>query len=344
MNSAAGIPSRADENASLFLSEHVPGYTGVVPLEGDASARSYYRVFTGSGTYVLCCDSALIDNREADYSFLRVYNLLKETVPIPRILAIDGKKGLLLMQDLGDDLLEYAFPLLTKDKIISIYEYCLENLFLIQCVRGEGSAPFSMSFDVEKLMFEFNFFIEHALLGYFKASGHSAELQCLKSEFLTIAGLLVRPELFVLNHRDYHSRNIIIYTDVPYIIDFQDARMGLPQYDAVSLLRDSYIQLDPVLFTYLKNFYYEGGLERGIHSMGKDEFDYYFDIMAFQRNIKAIGTFGYQAGRGNRRFEKYIGPTVAYLADYAERQDELKKAWGILCRHIGGCAGRQNQL
>jgi N-acetylmuramate 1-kinase len=49
--------------------------------------------------------------------------------------------------------------------------------------------------------------------------------------------------------------------------------------------------------------------------------------MAFQRNVKALGTFGYQVSvKGNSRYERYIRPTADYLGDYAERQEKLGKA------------------
>ena len=48
----------------------------------------------------------------------------------------------------------------------------------------------------------------------------------------------------MLCHRDYHSRNLMLHDGSLYIIDFQDARMGPDTYDLVSLLRDSYVDLD----------------------------------------------------------------------------------------------------
>ncbi len=287
MNSIREKPDRPDEGLVAFLAEHAPGYTGVTKLKGDASARTYYRVFAADGTYVLCQDRALVGVPESDYPFMRVYGLLKDSVPLPQVLSIDSEKGLLLIQDLGDDLFELVYPRLARNEIVRIYELCLEHMFLIQRIRDGDREPFSLSFDIEKLMFEFDFFLEHALLGYFSAPVPVVELRCLKSEFLNIAGILARKELFVLCHRDFHSRNIIIHQGEPFIIDFQDARMGLPQYDAVSLLRDSYLTLDPEVFGYLKSYCYEGGRDHGIHAMARDEFDCYFDIMAFQRNIKA---------------------------------------------------------
>ncbi|MBP7738120.1 MAG: phosphotransferase [Spirochaetes bacterium] len=327
----------ADESIRSFLKGALGGFSSLEPLAGDASTRRYWRVRMNGHTWVLCQDPAFAGVAETQYPFMVVYDLLKDSVPVPEIRAVDNGPGLLLIQDLGDDLLEYCYPLYDEDAMRRIYQTCVENLFSIQMIREKGSAPFSLSFNVEKLMFEFDFFIEHALGGYYRAplSGHDRET--LRSEFLSIAGSLDCPEHFVLAHRDYHSRNLIVFNDIPYIIDFQDARMGLPQYDLVSLLRDSYITLNEGVFEYLKNYYYEGGKEMDIHAMGRDEFNYYFDLMAFQRNVKALGTFGYQVSvKGNSRYERYFRPTADYLGDYAGRQEKLGGAWRILRNYLNG--------
>ena len=65
--------------------------------------------------------------------------------------------------------------------------------------------------------------------------------------------------------------------------------------------------------------------------MSFDENLFYFDIMAFQRNVKAIGTFCYQTRIAkNRSFEHSIAPTLAYLPDYIEARVELKKAGQLM--------------
>lgn len=324
-----------DEQVRPFLEANAAGFTTVELLAGDASTRRYWRVRVPGGSRVLCQDPGFVDASIAEYPFMIVYTLLKDRVPLPEIYAMDNRRGLFLLQDLGDGLLEYVCPLHDRDGTARIYRQCIDSLFRIQTIREKGGTPFSLSFDVDKLMFEFDFFIEHALYGYFGAGMTDKEISSLRTEFLKIARLLYRPELFVLVHRDYHSRNIIMFDDTPYVIDFQDARMGLPQYDAVSLLRDSYLRLDDGVFEECKNYIYEGGKDMDIHSLGSDEFNYYFDVMAFQRNVKALGTFGYQvSSRGNRRYERYIAPTVAYLDGYAERQEVLENAWRILRRYL----------
>ncbi len=333
----AAMDIQVDEDIRSFLDGAMGGFTAMEPLAGDASTRQYWRVRADRRTCVLCRDPGFINKPETEYPFTVMYNLLKDSAPVPEIYAMDNGPGLFLLQDLGDDLLEYVIPLGDGNTTTRLYQSCVENLFSIQMIRGKGSVPFSLSFDIEKLMFEFDFFIEHALGGYFRAGLTGHDRDALRSAFLEIAEALFRPEHFVLVHRDYHSRNLIVFNDIPYIIDFQDARMGLPQYDAVSLLRDSYMTLNNDIFDYLKNYYYEGGKEMDIHTMGRDEFNYYFDLMAFQRNIKALGTFGYQVSvKGNARYERYIRPTADYLGDYAERQDRLGKAWRILRNYLNG--------
>lgn len=330
----AAMDILVDEDVRSFLDANAAGYTAAEPLAGDASTRRYWRVRAPGGTRVLCEDPGFVNAPIAEYPFTVVYALLREYVPVPEIYAMDNRRGLFLLQDLGDSLMEDVCPLHDSGGTARLYRRCIDNLLRIQTIRGKGQAPFSLSFDGDKLMFEFDFFIEHALRGYFAARTGDEEERALRAEFLRISEILYRPGLFVLAHRDYHSRNIILFEDTPYIIDFQDARMGLPQYDAVSLLRDSYLRLDDGVFEECKKYFYEGGREMEIHSMGSDEFNYYFDVMAFQRNVKALGTFGYQVSvRGNRRYERYIVPTLAYLDAYAERQEVLEKAWRILRKY-----------
>ncbi|MCG8342196.1 MAG: aminoglycoside phosphotransferase, partial [Chlorobiales bacterium] len=56
-----------------------------------------------------------------------------------------------------------------------------------------------------------------------------------------------------------------------------------------------------------------------------------FDLTAFQRNIKALGTFFNQAyNLGKKEFEQYIAPTLSYLPGYIERQPELARSGEII--------------
>lgn len=321
-----------------FIEKNIGSFSNIARLAGDASSREYYRIFGSTKSYILCCDKNFKNIRADEYPFIVVHDLFKKaSVPVPEIFDADSVNGAFLLQDLGDDLLEKIYVNLSFEVRKGFYKELIHLLIRIQSIKKESEniIPFTLSFDVEKLMYEFNFFIEHALIGYFNADICANELDELRNEFNKISVLLCRPDIFVLNHRDYHSRNVMLNNSDLFIIDFQDARMGLPQYDLVSILRDSYIQLDADILGSLKDYYFEESLASGIHKMNCDEFDYYFDLMAFQRNVKALGTFGYQTKLKKTTYLEYIKPTYNYLADYAGRRKELAYAYNILNKYIG---------
>jgi N-acetylmuramate 1-kinase len=116
-----------------------------------------------------------------------------------------------------------------------------------------------------------------------------------------------------------------------YIIDFQDARMGPDTYDLASLLRDSYVDLNPQQVDGLIAYFLA-------HKSGpppeEQEFRRRFDVMALQRNLKALGTFGYMTtSRNNTVYIQYMPRTLAYvkanLAKYPRfgRLQELLEPW-----------------
>src|SRR6185295_4046666 len=102
--------------------------------------------------------------------------------------------------------------------------------------------PYGVAFDVEKLLWELDFFVKHFVQGYRGVALSPRELAALGEEWREIASELAG-EPRVLCHRDYHSRNLMVHEGRLYVIDFQDARMGPDTYDLVSLLRDSYVDI-----------------------------------------------------------------------------------------------------
>ena len=315
-----------------FFTDFELGKMQIEPISGDASSREYFRLRSPDNTWVLCVDKEYSIYPTGHYPFLVVQHLFSEhSIPVPAILGSDKQQGVILLEDCGNTLLQDA---LSKDKTnaTSLYRKAIDTMATIQSINAEGGKmPFNRSFDEEKLMFEFTFFLEHASL-HRAPNGFSEKISgILHREFRSITQLLLRPEHFVLNHRDFHSRNILITHADPVIIDFQDARMGLPQYDAVSLLKDSYVTLEENFVSGMQRYHYNLLLEKKLTGMSYDEYLYLFDIMAFQRNIKALGTFFNQAyNLGKKEFEQYISPTLAYLPDYINRRTELAKSGEII--------------
>ena len=309
----------------------------ITTVKGDASNRQYFRVSGTHGVSIVCADPAFSATAQERYPFLIIHDLFaRHSIRVPELLGTAHETGLLLLEDCGDLMLQDEVPQLDRDRLATRYRQIIDILVRIQSIRPDGDTadtaiPFSLSFDHEKLMFEFDFFITHALKNYFRGKIDVSTQSRLRDEFLAITGLLVLPEHFVLNHRDFHSRNIMLFRDEPVIIDFQDARLGLPQYDAVSLLRDSYVRLDAELVDELKRYHFEQLVRRELTAMDEAEYLRLFDLMAFQRNVKAVGTFCYQtAVVGNRAFEHSIAPTLGYLREYIVARPELAEAGRLL--------------
>jgi N-acetylmuramate 1-kinase len=138
----------------------------------------------------------------------------------------------------------------------------------------------------------------------------------------------------VLCHRDYHSRNLMLHESQLYMIDFQDARMGPDTYDLASLLRDSYVDitdrdLDELIAYFLALKTRDGA------APDADQFRRRFDVMALQRNLKALGTFGYQTmTRRNPVYIKYMPRTLHYARTNLEKYPRFARLRELLAAHI----------
>ena len=301
--------SRID--AYLVESGFAPSVAKVVPLTGDASDRKYFRVILKDGrTLVLALHVGPITL--ATLPFANVCELLQQIpLPVPAILGHSDALGVLALRDLGDVTLQAHLGAASPSAHAGLYR---EAVLLIEQLQRRGAelaaaryVPYGIAFDVEKLTWELNFFAKHFLEGYRGIVLSAAERAALDEEWSAIATELAA-EPRVLCHRDYHSRNLMFCNGSLHIIDFQDARMGPDTYDLVSLLRDSYVDLtDQQLEELIAYFLALKG-----HTDPVD-FRRRFDLMALQRNLKALGTFGFQTmSRQNTVYIQYMPRTLNY--------------------------------
>jgi N-acetylmuramate 1-kinase len=309
----------------------------VVPLTGDASDRKYFRVIPTDGpSIVLALHAGPIDF--ATLPFARVADLLQSiTLPVPTILGHSDELGILALQDLGDMTLQAHLGAALATEHAALYRQAVALIELLQR-RGADLAsdrypPYGIAFDVEKLTWELEFFATYFVQGYRGVALGSAERAALTEEWRAIVEELAG-EPRVLCHRDYHSRNLMVRDDSLYVIDFQDARMGPDTYDLVSLLRDSYVditdrQVDDLIAYFL-------ALKRTDDSRAAaDQFRRRFDLMALQRNLKALGTFGYQTvTRRNTVYIQYMPRTLHYARANFERYPRFARLRELLAAHI----------
>ena len=326
----AGIRARIDE----FLDDRGLSGARVVPLTGDASDRRYFRVhIPDDGSQVLAVHPGPIDFRSM--TFVRVADLLSLLpVPVPAILSYSNELGIISLEDLGDVTLQAHLGAATPTEHKALYRQAVTLIETLQRrgaeMAADGYPPFAISFDVAKLTWELDFFAKNFLEGYRGIVLTAATRAALADEFTSIVNELAA-EPRVLCHRDYHSRNLMLHEEQLYIIDFQDARMGPDTYDLVSLLRDSYVDLteDEVddLIAFFLALQRQGG--------DAQEFRRRFDLMAIQRNLKALGTFGFQTiSRRNPVYIQYMPRTLNYVRANLERYPRFGRLHELLAEHL----------
>jgi hypothetical protein len=193
---------------------------------------------------------------------------------------------------------------------------------------------FGWAFDVPKLLSELNFFLQHTVEGLWGKNIVPDHRQELHWQFLTICQVLADQKRY-FTHRDYHSRNLMVQEGKLRVIDFQDARMGPCHYDLASLLRDSYVCLEEKMVEDLIEYYLKRKEESEGDQIDRREFRRVFDLMALQRNLKALGTFGYQTiAKGNDRYLKSIPRTLGYVRKNLDRNRELQELKKVLAPYL----------
>jgi aminoglycoside/choline kinase family phosphotransferase len=305
----------------------------VVPLTGDASDRRYFRIISAEGpSSVLALHADAIDF--ASLPFASVARLLQEVpLPVPAILGHSDALGVVALQDLGDVTLQAHLGAATPAEHQALYRQAVSLIEHLQR-RGVELASsdypaYGIVFDVEKLTWELNFFVRHFLEAYRGAALSDDDRAQLAEEWSAIACELAA-EPRVLCHRDYHSRNLMLYDGSLFIIDFQDARMGPDTYDLASLLRDSYVdiaerELDELIAYFIAL--------KGVHDAA--EFRRRFDLMSLQRNLKALGTFGYQTTtRHNPVYIQYMPRTLNYARTTLEKYPRFARLRKLLAAHV----------
>ena len=323
-----------------FLEESGCTGTRVVPLTGDASDRRYFRILVPDGaSHVLAVHPGAIEFEGMPFvNVARLFAALP--LPVPRILGHSDALGIIALEDLGDVTLQAHLGAASPSEHKALYRQAAAFIDTMQRRGAELAAsefvPYGIAFDVEKLMWELQFFARHFLEGYRGAAVAASAREALTAEFMSIAEELAG-EARVLCHRDYHIRNLMLHEGSLYIIDFQDARMGPDTYDLVSLLRDSYVDFTEQEVEDLIAFFLALRMTGSSDDAARahQEFRRRFDLMAVQRNLKALGTFGFQTmARGNPVYIQYIPRTLNYLRGNLERYPRFDRLRELLAAHL----------
>ncbi len=298
----------------------------LTPASSDASFRRYFRVrFYAPGAASLIAMDAPPD-REDCRPFVRVAGLLAEAgVHAPQIVASDVGQGFLLMSDLGDR--TYA-DVLDETNADGLYRDALDALVLWQRSTREGALP---PYDDALLRRELALFPDWYLARHIDVVPTPAERETLGAAFdLLVANNLAQPQVFV--HRDYHSRNLMVCTPNPGVLDFQDAVTGPVTYDLVSLLRDAYVAWPEERELDWAVRYWDRARAAGLPVDG--DFSAFFrdyEWMGIQRELKVLGIFARLSHRdGKDRYLADLPRVMGYLRRAVSRYREFDPLQRVL--------------
>ena len=261
-----------------FLMRAGWGDADIMPLAGDASFRRYFRV-VAPGRQAVLMDAP--PPHEDPRPFVHVAEYLTSLgLRAPAILARDLDAGLLLIEDFGDQRMREAVDadLASEasvyrgvvDVLIDLHRHApaalprhgLDNWISEVGLFTEWYCP-QLGLDVDEAGFQKAW---HDVLAPFDSGG----------------------DPWVTELRDYHAENIML-TDGEGnarfgLLDFQDARVGHPAYDLVSMLQDARRDVSPSVEAAMLA-HYKAATKRG------DDFDAAYWALGAQRNTRILGVF-----------------------------------------------------
>lgn len=290
-----------DTTKRQFLTAHGWGDALACNIQGDASFRRYERLLWEGKTAILM-DAP--PGKEDIRPFIAVDHYLKNHgFAAPSIWASDAINGFMLLEDLGNDsyskVLAGATTLQEKYTELQLYEQAIDVLSLLHAQDLPDNFP---HYDEALLLREAMLMLEW----YFPVLNGEPLPGSLQQEYIALwkqlfPYLRALPKVTVL--RDYHADNLMWLPERAGIekvglLDFQDAVIGSPAYDMVSLLEDARRDVAPETVTVMINRY----LAANPHINRKD-FLAAYAILGAQRNCKIVGIFARLSARdGNSAY------------------------------------------
>ena len=199
-------------------------------LPADASFRSYHRL-KDKNLLLMNAPPGVEDIRP----FVAVAEILSKLgFAAPTLHAVDAERGFVLLEDFGSGTFT---NILTAENERPLYTLALSVLAALQEKTAGAALPLP-PYDLAVLQREVNLLVEWpAPLADTARAGYTAL-------WLPLLNAVATPQKPVLVLRDYHVDNLMLRAEKEGLarcglLDFQDALLGHPAYDAVSLLQDA---------------------------------------------------------------------------------------------------------
>ncbi|HEX5079004.1 MAG TPA: phosphotransferase [Geminicoccaceae bacterium] len=276
-----------------FLQRHGFGEASRTALAGDASARRYERLSGPAPAILMLCPPQIPVG-----PFLSVATWLhRRRMSAPKVLAADAESGRVLLEDLGDDLFSRVLAQGGDER--RLYEAAVDVLVALQSPPPPDGLP---AYDEAWLLREAMLLPE-----WYAPDAPADDYRAIWQELLPRARVGADGFVYV----DYHADNLLWLPERAGharigLLDFQDARIGPPAYDLVSLLEDARRDVPPDLAQAMIARYLAARPD-----LEEEPFRAAYALLGAQRNSKILGLFSRLSRRDGKPAYLALLPRVA---------------------------------
>jgi tRNA threonylcarbamoyl adenosine modification protein YjeE len=305
-------------------------------MQGDASTRAYERLTLAGASYILMNSpkrpdgppvrdgkpySAIAHLAENVTPFVAMAGALRERgLSAPAIFAADRAAGLLVIEDLGRELVVdgvAAAPIEARYEVAADLLAALHRQALPDVLPVEPGVDYALPrYDMEALLIEAELLVDWYLPlldAKLAPAKRDAYVALWRDALLPV---FETPATWVL--RDFHSPNLLWLPEREGVariglLDFQDAVMGPAAYDLASLLQDARVDVPEMMEIALLSRYTR---TRRAADAGFDApaFAKAYATLAAQRASKILGIFARLDRRdGKPQYLRHMPRVWAYL-------------------------------
>jgi len=264
----------------------------IKPIAEDASFRKFYRLKLKKNSKII------VFAKKKKYENLIAYSAINKflrdnKILAPKLYEYNLAKGVIVIEDFGDS--SFYDVLINKKKKFSIYKNLIDLLIKIQKIKPKSKLKNIINkshivnkYSNEYLHKESDLFFDW----YLPCFLNRKKTKKIKTKTKKILSKLYNKLNFSNSyfvHRDYHSQNLMKIGNKIGVIDSQDALIGNPAYDLVSLVDDVRIKTSNKLKNQICSYYLKK--TKKIHKIKLKKFLEDFNILSVQRSLKIIGIF-----------------------------------------------------
>ena len=230
----------------------------ILPIAADASFRSFYRLIINKNNKIIVLAKKEKYQNLIAYTSINKF-LRKNKILAPKLYKYDFIKGIIIIEDFGN--LSFHKLLIRKKNKFVIYKKLIDLLLKIKKIKlklkikniKNGSHKIN-KYSNRYLHKESDLFFDWYLpLLLTREKSLNIKRKAKKILSKLYKRLNLSNTCFV--HRDYHAQNLMKVGAKIGVLDNQDAMIGNPAYDLVSLIDDVRLKTSEKLKKNIYNYY-----------------------------------------------------------------------------------------